>query len=105
MNAGHEPAPGQGFSQQRTALERVDRGAPLAPVLADAIRDLAAERVARLDTEDDRDAHRVLAQVALEHCHTLTITVRRQKDTIARLHGIVREHINAPAPRRDRRAA
>ncbi len=40
-------------------------------LLVEAIRDLSAERRLRLDAERDRDAFRLLAQVALSHAHTL----------------------------------
>lgn len=74
---------------------------PLAAVLTATIRELAAERAARSDAETDRDAYRTLACAALTHAHDLTATVRRQTETIARLHNLVRE----PGAGRERRAA
>jgi hypothetical protein len=60
----------------------------------------AGLRARVIDLEADRDAYRMLSQVALGHAHGLTLTVRRQQETIVRLHEIVREYIGAPGGRR-----
>ena len=78
---------------------------PFGPLVADLVRDLAAMDAARLDAEDDRDGWRLLALQALEQLHQITMKCRRQSDTIVRLNTIVRTHISAPTPRRERRAA
>jgi hypothetical protein len=47
----------------------------------------------------DRDAYRLLAQVSLGHLATLTRTVTRQRETIVRLHGLVRDYVGAAEDR------
>jgi hypothetical protein len=73
-------------------------------LLAEATRDLALWRGRAADLEDERDAYRMLAKQAIERCHDVTMTVRRQEATIIRLHELVREHV-APSAGQERRAA
>jgi hypothetical protein len=77
-------------------------------ILAAALQHLAADEAALLDYAAellrDRDAYKLLASVALNHCHDLAMTVRRQNDTIARQGAIIREYVT-PSPTRERRAA
>ena len=79
--------------------------ADLAPIVADLVCDLAAGRGERIDLEADRDAYRLLAHVALGQIHDLTVKVRRQSDTIIRLHTLIRKYLETPGDGRERRAA
>lgn len=73
-------------------------------LLAEAVRDVSLWRGRAADLEAERDCYRLVAKQAIEHCHDLTMTLRRQKATIVRLHELVREHVT-PTAGRDRRAA
>jgi hypothetical protein len=78
-------------------------------IQASALEHLADDEVSALDyaadLQVDRDSYRLLAQTAIEHCYNLTLTCRKQSDTIIRLHQIIREYITAPSTARERRAA
>jgi hypothetical protein len=74
-------------------------------LLAEQTRDLSLWRGRAADLETERDTYRMLAQQAIEHCHDLTMTVRRQQASLIRLHDLVHEHVTTPSTTRERRAA
>ncbi len=77
----------------------------LAPVLVDVVQELATERARRENAEVDRDVYRDWSILLMAEVFTLTRTTRRQAETIARLHTVIREYLTVPSTRRGRRSA